>query len=245
MSQAPHQLPDLRRVDLIAIDTETRDAGLQAGRGSSWAWGDGHIAGISIAWHAGGEMRRQYIPLRHPDSDNFDIAQTYSWLGDLIAAGARFVTLNGVYDFGWLRAEGGLLMPPSRQLEEVGALAVTVNENLNRYSLDALCEHHGLAGKDEALLHQAVEAAGLAPKRKKKINVKNHIWQLPARYVGPYAEADAVATLGCLKSSTLFWIRKAPAKPIGSKLICNQWSWRCALVASGSIRTPPNRLAIF
>ena len=70
-----------------------------------------------------------------------------------------------------------------------------IDENQFSYSLDALCARYGLPGKDTALLEQAIEAAGFAPKRKKKINVQEHIWQLPARFVGPYAEADAVATL--------------------------------------------------
>ena len=74
--------------------------------------------------------------------------------------------MNGVYDFGWLRADGGVGMPSSDRLEEIGALATIVDENLYRYSLDALCEN-GLPGKDEALLRQAVEAAGFAPRRKK------------------------------------------------------------------------------
>ena len=109
--------------------------------------------------------------------------------------------MNGVYDFGWLGAEAGIAMPPSDRLEEVGALATTVDENLFRYSLDALCERYGLPGKDETLLREAVEAAGFAPRRK-KINVQEHIWQLPARYVGPYAEADAATRSRCSRSST-------------------------------------------
>ena len=32
-------------------------------------------AGISVAWRADGEMHAIYIPLRHPDSDNFDPAR--------------------------------------------------------------------------------------------------------------------------------------------------------------------------
>jgi hypothetical protein len=65
-------LPDLRRVGLVSLDTETNDVGLRAERGSSWPWKDGHVAGISVAWREGGEVRSQYIPLRHPDSDNFE-----------------------------------------------------------------------------------------------------------------------------------------------------------------------------
>src|SRR5262249_19160383 len=48
--------------------------------------------------------------------------------------------------------------------------------------------------KDTALLREAVIAAGWAP-RKGTINVAEHIHKLPAHLVGPYAEADPIATL--------------------------------------------------
>ena len=93
----PTHLPDLRRVDdnIVAIDTETNDEGLRADRGSGWPWHGGWICGISVAWREGGEIRAIYIPIRHPDSINFDPAQVSRWLKDHIAAGVRFVTLNG------------------------------------------------------------------------------------------------------------------------------------------------------
>jgi len=47
--QIPRELPDLRRVDTIAIDTETNDAGLRADRGSSWPWGDGYVCERRLA----------------------------------------------------------------------------------------------------------------------------------------------------------------------------------------------------
>src|SRR4029079_18409537 len=65
-----------------------------------------------------------------------------------------------------------------------------IDENQFSYSLEALCARYGLPGKDEALLNQAVAAAGFPLKR-----AKEYIWQLPARFVGPYAEIDAVRTL--------------------------------------------------
>jgi hypothetical protein len=65
-------LPDLRRVDIIALDTETKDGGLLTGRGSGWAFNDGHICGISIAYRTEGAIRAHYFPLRHPDTQNFD-----------------------------------------------------------------------------------------------------------------------------------------------------------------------------
>ena len=189
--QTPQELPDLRRVGIIALDIETNDDGLRAGRGSAWPWRGGYICGISVAYRADGDIRAHYIPLRHPDTDNFDRTQVFGWLKDLIASDVRIVTQNGGYDWGWLRAEADIEMPSSDRLEEIGALATLIDENQFSYSLDALCKRYGLPGKDEALLRQAVEAAGF-PLRSAP---KEHIWQLPARYVGPYAEADAMSTL--------------------------------------------------
>jgi DNA polymerase I-like protein with 3'-5' exonuclease and polymerase domains len=190
----PSELPDLRRFDKIAIDTETRDDGLKEDRGSAWPWKGGHICGVPVAWRDEGGLRGSYFPIRHPDSQNFDPEQIKRWLRDHIAAGVRFVTLNGLYDWGWIRTDLGISMPPSERLEEIGALATLVDENRFNYGLDALCAWRGLPGKDTVLLEQAVKAAGWAS-GKHRIKVAEHIHKLPARYVGPYAEADAVATL--------------------------------------------------
>ena len=192
-------LPDLRRVGLIALDIETNDVGLRSERGSSWPWRDGHVAGVSVAWREGAAIRSQYLSLRHPDSENVDPAQVYRWLADLVASDVRFATMNGTYDFGWLGAEGGLTMPPPERMEEVGALAVHADENLFDFSLDGLCRTYKLPGKDEAAAREAMVAMGLAPKRKKVINVQSYLWQLPARFVAPYAEADTLATLALLE----------------------------------------------
>jgi DNA polymerase I-like protein with 3'-5' exonuclease and polymerase domains len=190
------ELPDLRRVGIVALDLETKDDGLLTGRGSSRPWGAGHICGVSVAYHVEGYIRAHYFPLRHPDSDNFNPEQMRSWLRDLIVSDVRIVTQNGGYDYGWLRAEMELQMPPSERMEEIGALATIVDENRNRYSLAALCAWRGLPGKDELELKQAVIDRGF-PKKTKPQTV---IWQLPAHCVGPYAEADAAATLTLFES---------------------------------------------
>src|SRR6516162_10931118 len=65
--QPPSELPDLRRVGIIALDTETRDGGLFADRGSAWPWGDGYICGVSVAWRDENDIRTIYVPVRHPD----------------------------------------------------------------------------------------------------------------------------------------------------------------------------------
>jgi DNA polymerase I-like protein with 3'-5' exonuclease and polymerase domains len=192
--RAPKELPDLRRVGMIGLDTETKDDRLRVGMGSGWPFGQGYICGISVAYSEGGTIRPLYFPIRHPDSDNFDPAQVFAWLKDLIASDVRIATQNGLYDWGWLRADGGILMPPSERLEEIGALATLVDENRYQYSLDALCAWGGLPGKNDALLVEAVKALGVKVGTRKN-RPQSHIWRLPAHYVGPYAEADAANTL--------------------------------------------------
>jgi DNA polymerase I-like protein with 3'-5' exonuclease and polymerase domains len=115
---------------------------------------------------------------------------------ELIASDVRIVTQNGVYDFGWLRTDLGIEMPPAERLEEIGALATLVDENRYSYSLDSLCAWRGLPGKDERLLKEAVLLHGFPRKTKPQAC----IWQLPARFVGPYAEADAANTLALFES---------------------------------------------
>ena len=196
---APTELPDLRRAGIIAIDCETNDEGLRAERGSAWPWRGGHICGISVAWRDERGIRGNYFPLRHPDSENFERENVVRWLQDLIAAGVRIVTQKGLYDWGWLRTDLGIIMPPSEQLEEIGALATLIDENRFNYGLDALCAWRGLPGKDTTLLQEAVKAAGWAP-RKRTINVAEHICKLPAHLVGPYAEADPIGTLALFEN---------------------------------------------
>jgi DNA polymerase I-like protein with 3'-5' exonuclease and polymerase domains len=198
--QPPTDLPDLRRAGIIALDTETNDEGLRADRGSAWPWRDGYVCGVSVAYRADSGIRSQYFPVRHPGTANFDPAQVFQWLKDLVASDVRFITQNGLYDWGWLGADGSVPMPPSERLEEIGALATLIDEDRYNYSLDSLCAWRGLPGKNVALLEQAVRAAGLAPKRKKKINVQEHIWQLPANVVGPYGEADPACTFALWES---------------------------------------------
>jgi hypothetical protein len=111
--QIPKALPDLRRVNIVALDTETNDEGLRADRGSAWPWRGGHICGISVAYRADSDIRAHYFPLRHPDSENFDREQVFQWLRDHVASDVGIVTQNGLYDWGWLRTEAGIKMPPS------------------------------------------------------------------------------------------------------------------------------------
>jgi DNA polymerase I-like protein with 3'-5' exonuclease and polymerase domains len=194
--RASTQLPDLRRVNIIALDTETKDERLAADMGSGWPFGAGYVCGVSVAYRGAGEIRAHYFPLRHPNSDNLDPVKVFQWLCDLIASDVRIVTQNALYDWGWLRTDANITMPPAERLEEIGALATLVDENRDRYSLAALCAWRGLPGKDEAALQEGAAAIGL-PKRAKP---QAHIWQMPARFVKSYAEADAARTLALFEN---------------------------------------------
>jgi hypothetical protein len=142
--QRPSALPDLRRVGIIAIDLETNDEGLRAEHGSAWPWHGGYVCGVGVAWREENGIRGNYFPLRHPESENFECENVSRWLKDLVASGVRIATQNGLYDWGWLRTDLGVLMPPSDRLEEIGALATLIDENRFSYRLDALCAWRGL-----------------------------------------------------------------------------------------------------
>lgn len=181
----PRELPDLRGRPIVALDTETKDDGLAAGRGPGWALGPaGYLCGVS--WAAEGSSG--YAPVRHPDTECLPLDNVLRWVDDLHRSGTRVVFHNGPYDIGWL---GALGVSDPVNMEDTLAAAVMCDETHNAYSLDACCARAGVPGKDTALLVEAVRAYGGNPKRPQA-----DLWRLPARYAGPYAERDTVSTLG-------------------------------------------------
>ncbi len=184
----PQELPDLRRAEVVALDRETRDDGLATGRGPGWALGAGYTCGIAVAWREGSAMRSTYIPTRHPETDNFDSERVAEWERDLYASGVQMVYHNAPYDLGWAAVEG---VPCPARIDDTTAMAVMIDENKLSYKLDALSRSSGFTGKDETLLREAMAALGY----KTPDTAKANLWRAPARYVGPYAAADAERTL--------------------------------------------------
>lgn len=178
----PTELPDLRGRGALAIDTEDRDDGLALGRGPGWVYNAGFICGVAIAT----EDRAVYAPIRHPDTANLDEDAVRRWTADHMASTTdRVWYQNAPFDLGWFGAQWGL-RPPDR-VHDTMAAAYTLAEDLPAMNLDAICRWQGLPGKDETILRLAADAMGLDPKR--------DMWRIPARYVGTYAETDAVRTL--------------------------------------------------
>lgn len=188
---APTALPDLRNCKQIAYDRETKDRGLAEGRGPGWAInGSGYICGNSMAWRDGDEVKSLYVPIRHPDTFCIDPAVMKQWELDHQKAGVKFIFHNASYDIGWGTADLDVPSPPN--VGDTNCMAVLVDENRLSYELDTLCKWRGIPGKDESLLIEAAVAYGYG---NTQTDIKSNLWRFPGRYVGPYAEQDAVATL--------------------------------------------------
>jgi DNA polymerase I-like protein with 3'-5' exonuclease and polymerase domains len=178
-------LPDLRGREPVSVDLETRDGGLARGAAPGWVYDDGHISGVAVAR---GSVS-SYYPVRHEGTEGLrDPEALAAWLSELFRSDTPIVFQNAPYDLGWLSTWG---VPCPHVLDDTHAMAVMIDENRMTYDLDSLCEWQGLPGKDETLLREVCANYGWHTTK----TVKSNMWRLPAKYVGPYAEVDALSTL--------------------------------------------------
>ena len=189
------ELPDWRG-RALALDLETRDDGLSADLGPGWPYhGRGWVAGVAAAVE-GEALYAPVHPSPHEDgpAPSWDADAVRRWVADHIAAAPAVVMHNAHYDLGWLGTEWGIGLARDGQLQDTMCMASMIDENRPRdgYGLEAVAAWRGVPGKDDAGLRAAADAFGWHPKR--------DLWRLPARYVGPYAEADAAATLALWRS---------------------------------------------
>jgi len=177
---APQVLPKFDPYETLAVDLETYDPNL-INRGPGWATGDGYIVGIAIAT----EKWSGYLPIRHENGGNLEEEIVIRWLKRTFENHkGTMVFHNALYDVGWLKREGVELTCP---LRDTMFAAPLFDENRWSYSLNNLGMDFLAESKDETLLETAAKAWG--------VNPKGGMWALPAKYVGPYAEQDAVLTL--------------------------------------------------
>ena len=177
---APQVLPRFDPYETLAVDLETYDPNL-INRGPGWATGDGYIVGIVIAT----DKWSGYLPIRHENGGNLEEELVLRWLKRTFENHkGTMVFHNALYDVGWLKREGVELTCP---LRDTMFAAPLFDENRWSYSLNNLGMDFLAESKDETLLETAAKAWG--------VNPKGGMWALPAKYVGPYAEQDAVLTL--------------------------------------------------
>ena len=176
----PTEFPDLRQVDEIAIDLETRDPDLIK-KGSGAVIGNGEVIGIAVAT----AHYKGYFPIAHQGGGNMDEQKVLEWLKDVLLADSIKIFHNAMYDVCWLRAMGFKIN--GRIVDTMIAAAVT-DENRFRYDLNSLSWKYNGFGKNEAALAEAAAQWGIDP--------KSEMYKLPSLHVGSYAERDAEATYG-------------------------------------------------
>ena len=176
----PTEFPDLRQVDEIAIDLETKDPDLIK-KGSGAVIGNGEVIGIAVAT----KHYKGYFPIAHEGGGNMDKSRVLSWLKDVLEAPSTKIFHNAIYDVCWLRAMGFKI---NGDIVCTMIAAAVTDENRFRYDLNSLSWHYLGYGKNESALAEAAQEWGIDP--------KSEMYKLPSMHVGAYAERDAEATFG-------------------------------------------------
>ena len=175
----PEEYPDLRKYDEIAIDLETRDPDLKS-KGSGSIIGNGEVVGIAVAVPG----RKFYFPIAHGSGPNMNRKKTLEWFKDICESDAIKIFHNAMYDVCWIKSKG---LKINGQIVDTMIAASLIDENRFRFDLNSLSWDYLGHGKNEAALNEEAKSRGLDPKA--------DMWQLPAMYVGSYAEKDAELTL--------------------------------------------------
>ena len=174
----PEEYPDLRKYDEIAIDLETRDPDLKS-KGSGSIIGNGEVVGIAVAVPG----RKFYFPIAHGSGPNMDRKKTLAWFKDICESDAIKIFHNAMYDVCWIKSMG---LKINGQIVDTMIAASLIDENRFRFDLNSLSWDYLGHGKNENALNEEAKSRGLDPKA--------DMWQLPAMYVGAYAEKDAELT---------------------------------------------------
>jgi DNA polymerase I-like protein with 3'-5' exonuclease and polymerase domains len=176
----PTEFPDLRQVEEIAIDLETKDPGLKE-KGSGSVIGNGDVIGIAVATTG----YKGYFPIAHEGGGNMDRKKVLEWLKDILESPSTKVFHNAMYDVCWLKQLGFKI---NGDIVCTMIAAAITDENRFRYDLNSLSWHYLGYGKNEGALAEAASEWGIDP--------KSEMYKLPSMHVGSYAERDAEITLG-------------------------------------------------
>jgi DNA polymerase I-like protein with 3'-5' exonuclease and polymerase domains len=166
-------------LDIETCDPDLRKLGPAVRR-------NGFIAGVSFAIGDKG----WYLPVAHGLDDNLDRDHVMQYLRDQAAEfTGDIVGANLQYDLDYLAQYGVIFRRAC--MRDVQVAEALINELENRYSLQAIAERRRFLGKDEDLMNHALSDY--------KLSGKGDIWKLPAKYVAPYAEQDALLPLQILQ----------------------------------------------
>ncbi len=187
----PTSLPNLSAARGLVVDLEFRDDALNRDMGLGWPWRDGYVTGIGIAPLDGDAA--WYFPLRHEGGDNVANPESVlAWARDVVAAPRPKICHNAMAELGWGRTIG---LEFGDDVHDTMAQAHLLDENQLSYNLDACAAREGIPGKDDRLLWEGFAAIGGKVKKNTATKrVKEQLWRMPARYVGPYGEQDLRVT---------------------------------------------------
>jgi DNA polymerase I-like protein with 3'-5' exonuclease and polymerase domains len=113
-----------------------------------------------------------------------DRKKTLEWFKDVCESDAIKIFHNAMYDVCWIKSMG---IQINGQIVDTMIAASLIDENRFRFDLNSLSWDYLGHGKNESALNEEAKSRGLDPKA--------DMWQLPAMYVGSYAEKDAELTL--------------------------------------------------
>ena len=165
----------------IALDMETRDPYLLT-RGPGFKYGEGAPVGVAIATAEGA----MYLPFAHLGGDNLDESIVKRITQKFIDEADEIYMANAGYDLGWLD-NWDIDLRSKFVVRDIQVAEALLNEELPSYSLNSLSKSYLKRPKDERVLEAAARYFQFDPKA--------DLWKMPARYVGTYAEIDALNTL--------------------------------------------------
>ena len=177
--KTPSHFPNLKDAKEIAIDLETKDPNIKT-KGPGWPTMDGNIVGVAVAT----DGFAGYFPIAHENGSNMDYKIVMDWVQEVVSGPGDKIFHNASYDVGWLRAHG---IKISGRIIDTMVASALVDENRFSYSLNALGYDWLGETKSEQELKEAASEWG--------IDAKQELYKLPAKFVGFYAEQDAILTL--------------------------------------------------
>ena len=177
--KTPSHFPNLKDAKEIAIDLETKDPNIKT-KGPGWPTMDGNIVGVAVAT----DGFAGYFPIAHENGSNMDYKIVMDWVQEVVSGPGDKIFHNASYDVGWLRAHG---IKVSGRIIDTMVASALVDENRFSYSLNALGYDWLGETKSEQELKEAASEWG--------IDAKQELYKLPAKFVGFYAEQDAILTL--------------------------------------------------
>lgn len=172
-------LPSWADAKRVSVDVECKDPDLKR-LGPGVRRPGNRVVGFAFAIEDGPEY---YLPMSHEGGDNCPEGPDAVWdyvRDQLKVFNGHILGAKLDYDTDWIQNEANILR---HKLMDCQVADPLIYELHDQYSLETLCERHGLPGKDETVLRHAASAY--------RINPKSELWKLPARFVEQYGRTDA------------------------------------------------------